>query len=73
MSEVIVVFAFITVCSNERHAFGLKYASVNLIAELFATGRGGTEINFQVGRRQKETNREQWAICVRGRRRLGVS
>jgi hypothetical protein len=31
--EVVVIFAFITVCSDEQHAFRLQRVSVYLIAE----------------------------------------
>src|SRR5215472_11169230 len=30
---VIVVFAFVTLCSNQRHAFGLQRSSVFLVAQ----------------------------------------
>jgi hypothetical protein len=33
LREVVVVSAFITLCSNERHAFGLQCVSVGLVAE----------------------------------------
>ncbi|SRR6266576_5454313 len=33
LCKVVVVFAFITVCSNQRHAFGLQRFSVFLVAQ----------------------------------------
>src|SRR5205085_876458 len=33
LCKVVVVFAFITVCSNQRHAFGLQRFSVLLVAQ----------------------------------------
>src|SRR5260370_30821978 len=33
LCKVVVVFAFITVCSNQRHAFGLHRFSIFLVAQ----------------------------------------
>src|SRR5947208_12599167 len=33
LCKVVVVFAFITVCSNQRHAFGLQRFSIFLVAQ----------------------------------------
>src|SRR5437879_9353693 len=60
LCKVVVVFAFITVCSNQRHSFGLQRFSVFLVAqgELRSPGHdiGGKGTAFIRSREQQSAS-----------------